>query len=305
MSSKLLSLAAFIMLFTVSAANADDWSLSDDRFENGCCEVECEPNHHLTFSGDFLYWRALQNGLDDCFCGKGTKDEWNPGYRVGLEISPICEGLDIAAYWTHFQNNSNRNSSDDDDIDSFSHWKLDYDTVDLLLGYKAKTNDYNYTPYVGLRGVMIDGKLHALFASCTCADAISDSITEQHHKEKFWAIGPKIGVKGDYTLGCNFGLYADVAVGILYGRFKLEANDFQTIPDPTDSGATCVHRHVDACQAVVDAAVGIQWKYSFCDSVEATVKLGLEHHRYFNQTHLGGYGDLCFDGGTLSVGLQF
>ncbi len=300
MLEKLMSLAVFISLFSINAANAEEWSYS----ENLCCDTGCVPNHHLTFSGDFLYWRVLQNGLDDCFCGKGTKDQWNPGYRVGLEISPLCEGVDIGAYWTHFKNNSKRNNSDDD-IDGFSHWKLDYDTIDLLLGYKVNKDDYDYTPYCGLRGVMIDGKLNALFANCTCESVISDSITEQHHKEKFWALGPKIGVKGDYNLGCNFGLYADFAVGILYGRFKLEANDFQLIPDPTDSGATCVHRHVDACQAVIDAAVGIQWKYSFCDSMEAIVKLGLEHHRYFNQTHLGGYGDLCFDGATVSVGLQF
>ena len=144
-----------------------------------------------------------------------------------------------------------------------------------------------------------------MFSNCTCRNVISDSITEQHHKEDFKGLGPKIGVKGDYTLGCNLGLYADVAIGLIYGRFHIQVNDFETIPDPTDSSAICTNRHVNACQAVVDAAIGIQWKYSFCDGMAALVKLGLEHHRYFNQTHLGSYGDLCFDGATLSLGLQF
>jgi hypothetical protein len=304
MSSKLLSLAAFITLFSVSAVNANDWCQVDDRSENSCCEVECKLYSHLTFSADLLYWRALQGGLDDCFCGQGIKTQWDPGLRLGLEISPLCEGMDIAAYWTYFDNKSNQGNRDDA-IDSFAHWRLNYETFDFLFGYKFNKNDFNYTPYAGLSVVYIDEKLNAIFSDCACTGVISDSITEQHHHERFRGIGPKFGVKGDYTIGCNFGLYADLGVGFLYGKFNIHANDFQTIPNPTDSGAFCSSRHINACQAVVDAAVGIQWKYSFCNSMEALVKLGLEHHRYFNQTRLGSYGDLCFDGATLSVGIQF
>ena len=304
MSSKFLNLALFMTLFAVSSASADDWCRSDGPFENACSEVECKSASHLTFSGDLLYWRALQGGLDDYFCGETIKDQWDPGYRVGLEISPVCEGWDMGAYYTHFQNKSNRND-ENDPVGSYTHFRLHYETADLVLGYSFKANDLSYTPYAGLRAVEIDQKFKALFANCFCEGEGIDSVTTLNHHEKFRGIGPKIGLKGDYNLGCHFGLFADLGAGFLYGKFDIHADDFQVIPNPTDSGAFCLSRHVNACQAFVDVAVGIQWQYAFCESLEVLVKLGLEHHRYFNQTCLGDYGDLCFDGATLSIGLEF
>ena len=122
----ILRLATFVMLFSVGAVHAGDW------FESSCCEVACKPCGKLTFTGDLLYWRTLQNGLDDCFCGQGVKDRWDPGIRVGLGIAPVCEGMSFDAYWTHFNNKSHHKT--DDPIDGFAHWKLDYDTFDILLG---------------------------------------------------------------------------------------------------------------------------------------------------------------------------
>lgn len=60
-----------------------------------------------------------------------------------------------------------------------------------------------------------------------------------------------------------------------------------------------------ACQAAVDAAVGLQWITCLCENKYLEFKLGLEHHRIFDYNQFGGYGDLCLDGATFSAAFLF
>jgi hypothetical protein len=280
---------------------------------NDCCvwEPDCGAlcNSTWTASGDFLYWRALQNGLSSGW-GPDIKDRWNPSYRLGLEYDS-ADRLSAASYWTSYNSRSTR-SKKKHEADDHVHWKLDYETIDGQLKYDFYTNSCStYSPFVGVRGAWIDEKLNAHFDDNDGCDdkglgSISNLIiTEQHHKEKFWGVGPYIGIGADWNLGSGFSIFGSIDVGILYGNFKITVDDIQTMGSEADPGTFCNRRHVRACQAFVDAAVGIQWERCLTDSMALILRLGAEHHRYFNHNQIGGYGDLCLDGGVFSAGLRF
>ena len=310
-----------ILVSVVGCVQADyeDSFTCEEIMINGPVDCNYCSNEWIV-SADFLYWRALQNGLE-CDCGPEIKDRWDFGYRIGLEYVFPCSDWDIAAYWTHLHNRTHQGDNDGDN----AHWKLKYDAVDLLFGYEcAKYSCLTYTPYIGLRGATIEEKLRADFDGCDCYDNSSISkynlsyndnrscgstngcmTTEQNHKEKFWGIGPQLGINAWWNLGCGFSLNGNLGVGFLYGHFQVNVHDFQKIPYPTDNGKCCIRRNIHACQAFADFTVGLQWERYLCNNVGVILQFDLEHHRYFNQNHIGGYGDLCLDGITFSAGITF
>lgn len=299
---KFLLIGLLGALLGLGQAYADDYvdfwaSNSHDSCEPACCEC-CD---NWLFNADLLYWRGMQNG-QECACGPDIKNRWNLGYRIGLENDAFFDCWDVAVYWTNLHSHSHQRDNDDD----HASWKLNYDTVDILFGHQFNTDCcFTYTPFVGLRGAWIDERLRAHFADCDCDDDVaSGGVTDQLHKERFWGVGPEIGIKADWDIGSGFSVYGGLGVGILYGNFKINVHDVDTIPDATDSGNFCVHRNFNTCQVIADISIGVQWKFCVCDKV-AVVRLGLEHHRYFNQNQIGGYGDLCLDGVSLSAGINF
>ncbi len=305
----LMGLLMLLSVTSMSYASYDNLSnpsssvLCDElQSDSICCEPACcTPCGDWIVTADFLYWRALQNGLE-CGCAPEIKDNWGPGYRIGLEYDTACNEWNIGTYWTHFHNDYKHKRHED----NFTHWNLKYDTIDVLVGYDISNNScFNYAPYIGLRGARVNETLKAHFDDCNCYSTLATSETDQNHKQKFYGIGPTIGINADYSLGCGFSLYGSVGAGMLYGNFKINVHDFETIPDPTDDGACCVNKSIHACQAFIDLALGVEWEHCFCNNMELTTRLGVEHHRYFNQNRIGGYGDLIFDGVTLSFGLKF
>jgi hypothetical protein len=263
-----------------------------------CCNSCCDS---WVLYGDLLYWRALQGGLE-CGCGPEIHHRWDLGYRIGLEYDPSCYGWDISAYWTHFHNHSHQGSDDED----FAHWKLEYDAIDIRFSYEiSSVYCFSFTPFVGVRGVRIHEKLKAHFGGCDCETDSEDISFDQDHKERFWGVGPEIGLEAKWPLRCGFSLYGELGVGLLYGRNKINVHDYETIPNPTDDGACCVDREIHACDTFADFAVGIQWEKCFCNDIKAIFKLGWEHHRFYNFNQIGGYGDLCLDGAILSAGIKF
>lgn len=301
------SLTLLFLLVATGRIQAQDNAHAFDCNDNSltcisdpCQPVCCEPCEDWLFSADLLYWRGLQNGLE-CGCGPDIDNRWNLGYRIGLENDYFCDCWDAAVYWTNFHSNSHKSRSNGDN----AHWKLRYNTVDILFGQKFyRDSCFSYTPFAALRGAWIDEKLTANFGPCSCDDDVTTGITDQSHREKFWGVGPVVGIKADWDIAPCFSVYGGVGIGLLYGKFKIKVRDTETITDPTDIESLCLDRNFHTCQVVADIAIGVQWRLCFCNKI-ALVRLGLEHHRYFNHNQIGGYGDLCLDGVSLSVGINF
>jgi hypothetical protein len=294
------------------------------------CQSCCEPCGKFYLSADLLYWTAHQSGINECFTlkdsdhidsrhvisrFKGKVEEpsrnWDLGYRLGLGYEFGCD-WNAAVYWTHFDSNSGKNHGHHHCF----NWKIDFDVVDVLLAKKIDAGScVTLKPFLGLRGAYIDQRVKTTFIGThedhsysDCAESsysygCVNNLAKTDNKSKFSGIGPLIGVEADWNLGCGVSVYANAAVGGLYGRFHLHLKQ----SDEFLGGADCcdVTQHSHSCHGVFDAGLGVRWATCLCNDMELLVQLGLEHHTYFNQNQFGNYGDLCLGGLTLGAGLSF
>jgi hypothetical protein len=89
---------------------------------------------------------------------------------------------------------------------------------------------------------------------------------------------------------------------VQYSYFKVRFDDSDTFSAPLSRVmASLNERKLHAFEPTVDLAFGIQWQSCIRDCMDFTIKLGFEHHEYFNQSHLGSHnGNYSLDGGALS-----
>lgn len=270
-------------------------------------------------SADLLYWRAFESGLDICvpnaicdtitadgtviskFSGKARDPhfKWNPGFRIGAGYE--LNNWDIIASWAHFHSHSHRSINQVTQV----NWNLDFDSLDILVGYESLNSCFTFKPFIGLRGARIDQRLHINEDPFLTSSSIIDdlSTTNTFNKQRFSGIGPIIGLEGDFNILCGFSFYAGASISCLYGTFDVLLSDCSQSINMIDSFR--IKKNLDASLAVGDASLGIRWKNCFCNNMKLILQLGLEHHRYFDYNRIGNYGDLSFDGVNFSVGLEF
>lgn len=265
------------------------------------------------FSSSFLYWRAAEEGIGNCGLLKTQEIngavisslqnkssdpnfKWTGGYRIALGYE-LSNTWDAAAIWTHYHNHHNKHCI------KTSHfcWKLDYDTIDLVLGYNwSPTSCFVVRPYFGLRGAQIDQKVN-LFSENGSLSQFSK--TQRHNKQDYTSMGPLLGVKGNWGMACGFSVYASAACSVLYGKFHVKLQNLSQLKRGV--ALSCAKRRLDGCTTVADLAFGIQYEKCCFDKTRLILSLGVEHHQYFNYNRMGSYGDLCLDGGTFSAGFIF
>lgn len=276
-----------------------------------CCASQSACCGQGFISADFLYWRAFEGGLDSCsssevsdivtpdgtvisiFRGKGRDPDfnWNPGFRVGAGYEFACSKWDIAAFWTHYNSHARG---------SHGHrprWNIDLDVIDALAAYDFNFDScFNFWPFIGLRAVQIEQKLHH-------GRPHRSTIFDSGNKERFQGIGPLLGLEADWDIGCSFSLFVEGSISWLYGNYHIKLIKLDEEVDAIDFCK--VRKNLEASLAGADVGLGIRWQNCFCKCMRLILQLGLEHHRYFDFNRLGGYGDLSFDGVNFSAGLEF
>jgi hypothetical protein len=286
---------------------------------------------YITSSGDVI----------SKFRGEGEDPhyDWEAGFRLGVGYE-FGNCWDVGVFWTHFHSNSKEREGSQHRL----RWKLDFEVLDIVAGYSYDIGScFAVRGFGGLRAARIEQKLRinskgradSYIANSSSYDSYSGSSSYSsfsdsypsinseifmddlsasgysssglttgsgHGKNKLMGVGPLIGIEGDWKLGCGFSLYANASFAVLYGNFRVHFNQSEKF---IDGGDFCnIKRRLHACQAVVDAGLGIRWETCICENI-VWFQLGLEHHRYFNQNRFGDYGDLCLDGGNFSAGFAF
>lgn len=298
--------------FTVANENEGITALSPSSTpiiaENACYAYVPSGNCHrprqfsADFIGEFLYWRALDNGFD-CGCSQLKNYDWNPGYRLGLwcqSVNSCCWG---GLIWTHYYQNPHRGCSDE----CSRFWKLRYQTLDGILGGAISLNScLSLNPYWGIRAAWISQKFFSVTKQeSKCSSNNFSLITETRDKANFNGVGPLIGLNADYKLNRCFNLFGNLALGLLYGNHQLKSFGSETFTNPEQKCICCQKKGIKASQLFFDAAIGIRWEQTFCKNWHLLYQIGLEHHRYFEFNHIECLSDLCFDGVNVSLGIGF
>lgn len=299
---KYLSLKIFLLL------GAGFGQLQAD-YTAGCCP----PCGEFFAAADFLYLKAFQGGLEFCHCSHSEsivtddmittsfqgntstpKFKWNPGFRVaaGYKTANQWKG---AIVWTDYRSKTTRHNGEDDRF----RWSLRFDTVDGIIAKDfACCSDLTVTPYIGIRGAWIDQKTRSYFA-----DGDIDFVSTGSNSSKFSGFGPLAGLKADWEMGCGWGIYADIALSSLWGKFRVRENELEAYS--SEENYENLRINLAACQFVIDSGFGISWSKELCNGSQFIVKIGFEQHRYFDHNQIGRYGDLVLSGGAISAGFNF
>jgi hypothetical protein len=285
--------------------------------------VNCIPAPYcqeVNIRGELLYWRAELGGLQSAF-GTTTIDttvaggittttvtekdvepdwKWRPGFRIGADYAFSC--FDLEADWTHYVGRATFHEDG-----QHGNWKIRYDTIDLLFGRRFSIAPcFYFKPFVGVRGARIrqtlKSNLETHFTSIIGDNTVS---TVKNDKEKFWGIGPELGLEADWYIACNFSLYGSVDVVSYYGQVRAKVRNTDTFTSTVSDGNGTIRRSFNTI--ATDAFFGIRWDKAWpvASEVLLTIKLGLEQHRIYDFSDLGSDGTLSMDGANLAASIGY
>jgi hypothetical protein len=292
---------------------------------NGSEELECvaKERPHFVPRGDLLYWVPQGSGLainfgqgsftrttDNGFVTTELTEEdldpsfkWNFGFRAGVGCEFDQNLWEVDALWTYFQSSGNSSQNQ-------GKWTVRLNQIDLDASYKSSVNDcLTLTPLAGLRGTQIHQHITSTLLTPIEIDSVTSyDIRTLNDKQKFNALGPLLGVNADYKVGRGFSVYGNTALGILYGSYHLNFDDFEIDNSSASQNSiySDIHKRMDAFDYNIDLVLGAQWETVFYQSFRLRAKLDVENHQYFNQIRLGeGWGNLSFSGATFSLSASF
>ena len=234
-------------------------------------------------------------------CDREPTSQWDPGFRLGA--GTVWDCFDIDVEWTHF-NGSAKYHEDE----QHGHWKLRYDVIDLMFGRRFWIGScVLLKPYIGVRGAQIHqslkSHLEAFFTGVTTNDVV---YADMDDKENFRGIGPEVGLRGYWLVGCDFSLYGKLNVVGYYGNVK--GHGYNT--DTFSNREVISNSRQKHCFNTIgtDAEIGIRWDKSICYccyEFALMLNLGLEQHRIYDFSQLGSDGTLSLDGGVFGAGVGF
>ena len=181
--------------------------------------------------------------------------KWDFGFKAGLFYNTTCDGWDVGLLWTRyhvgtsdhvdvqkettlsllplwsafqFRNAGNAPILFATKIDTF--WKLNLDLIDLDLGREFWTSKYlTFRPHVGLRYAHIDQSFEILHSGGSWHDNVNPDFNVNDTVKlgnSFKGIGLRSGLDTVWNLGCGFGLYGNLAISFVYGRFDVDHDEW-------------------------------------------------------------------------------
>lgn len=306
-----------------------------------CCESQ---KSGCRFYSDLLFWTAHSDGIGfttkpsdvlitDNFTKKSVVNptyDWRWGYRVGGECKFCCLPLTIQGSWIYLKSKAhgqrshnsgppeylgiypiwsmNPGSLASDYVSSAcSHWHLTTNIVDLNFQYDGVCpwHCIFIKPFLGVRFASLNQKLSAKYEG-----GIFYSGQDYNQLRcRFYGLGPRFGVNGEYELPCGFSIIGRAAFSPLYGRFRNNHRE-------TYLRNAIYHRSSQSNHFVLstDFEIGIRWKGTLVDCFpNMIVDVAWEGQEFFsaNRFNRGKYHffsknrALFLQGLTISTGLNF
>lgn len=310
------------------------------------CHKEVGPYFDL----EFLWLRAIEDGIDYAWSINETgtdryikpRDqgfEFDPGFRIGLGYNFGYDDWDLhfGYTWhsTHIHSSvKGRNIigiltllPDANSALSYvgyeygkSSWRNQFNVWDLDLGRNYYVGKHlAVKPMLGLKATYIRQHLHASFEDADLgAQAVAWDNISGRFKSKFWGIGPKIGMLGEWELGYGFSLFGNLHTAALYGQFKTKS-DLVAIATAGRVGAgpalvgSNSGGHISdefyRLRMMAYTAIGLEWSRCFWDWFNFSMHIGFEGQYWWQQMEFLNFnetapsGDLSLTG--INAGFRF
>lgn len=224
--------------------------------------------------------------------------EWDVGFKLGLGYRFPHDRWDLLLQVTSFQTHTDHEKKVGDNEVLFPlwqastvdglffakeakiHWRLHLGLVDLTLCKLYKVTDSLFlTPEMGIRGGPIRQKYYLEYKGEDFS-ARGDEII--HMKNKFFGVGPKLGLLGQWAFGRGFSLCANTVLSLLFGEFYVHQDEYVG-----KEKLLGVHDVFSSTAAIFEARVGMCWKRCFQGALKRlTLGVAWDELLFFSQNQL-------------------
>lgn len=286
--------------------------------------------------GSFIYWHTSEEGLDMAYVTP-THDAtpvpgavsyqdftYKPGFQVGIGFNT---GYDDWAGWVEYtwlhQSETTAQTAPTlpggaagtwTGSDWFvaaataptvsSTWKMHLDMLDAFFSrpYYQGTQ-LTVAPYAGIRALWIRQAFN-----------VNLNPYASNNKSNSWAIGPTVGTKGHWMLGCGFRFDGNAAASLLYTQYTTIAwSEVNNAANKTTAGTT----NYGTVRPVAQLGAGLGWgTYMYCQKYYFDLSARYDFNYFWNQNVMRPFaselvgrendrGDLTLHGLTVTARFDF
>lgn len=298
-----------------------------------------------TFFVDILAWKLREGSADNWaqeISPAGTTRTANvlgvpfgfsPGLRLGVVNSSALEHWDTVLSYTGFKTNASsqatvtsggiyspflgnfyvNNTSGTGFGPNYRsasvQWKLNFNIIDLELGYKFKIDQYlQLRPFIGIKGGWIYQKIYSSWVSPTVA--VNFTSATENLKNDFYGIGPAIGLDSTWaiytTTKSKFNLVGNFSGALLWGYWSFsdiyQNNAPLTVAINTDN--------INGASPMIRGFLGVEWA-TILSQANINIRLGYEAQIWFSQMqyysfNMGRLNNLMsLQGGVVGLSVNF
>lgn len=297
-------------------------------------------------------WSVNQTATDRFIKPKDQDFKFKPGFRIGVGYNLGYDDWDLHLsytwHYTHVKTSVNGQYIDgngtiigtltllpiNDGSLTFvayergkSRWQNQFNVWDLDLGRNYFVGKHlAVKPTLGLKGALIRQHLQAFLNNAdleeqgeqdTNVNVEWDNIAGRF-KSRFWGIGPKVGMSGEWELGAGFSLFGSFHTAALYGQFKTKSSvvaiaTSDRVGQDSDRVGTNDGGHINddfyRLRMMGYTSIGLEWSRCFWDWLNFRLHLGWECQYWWQQMEFLNFKDLSPDGDLsltgINAGLRF
>ena len=310
-------------------------AFSGSAYADDCCDPCGGWNAHV----DYLYWTVRNCQMDyavpyddddDDGLSIGSVKSVHPSYESGVRIGAHkdCGCFTYGIDYTWYRSDTTSTVIDTDGhlagsylVDDYTElsqgdidlargiYDLDYDVVDLIVGYDLCSGEcFDLSMFGGLKFAFIDQELETLYSSSTTIEGESNNYDQANLRSNMDAYGLQFGVNSDYNIWRCVDLYGLFSFDLFAANFD---RSFKYITTTDGGSTTTTHANLTAdCWDIVSAinlGVGLKYHVPNCyfKCVDATLSIGYEFHQWLNHPGFMKYtnesGEITFDHSLQSL----
>lgn len=196
-------------------------------------------------AADLLYWKPQVNGLTFATSHDKSlhpKFVYSEGFRFIYDCG-LCGTPDrIELCYTHFHSHADSCkqgqllptwihptfTKEGTVSKARAHWRVHLGLLDLLLHTSWQLGpSVQLRPSLGMRSAWVRQKLYLTYAG---GSLFANAEDELHMKNKFWGLGPTMGVEGRWTCYAGLAIDARVRGSLLRGNWYVHQDEDATTP---------------------------------------------------------------------------
>lgn len=263
----------------------------------------------------FLYWMPMEDNLEagaiintsEATTTQGEilnfNFDYKPGFKVGIGYGLESDHWEFSSEYLrlHSTMTTTPNLSQGEHIspiilmpqisgtnsyDSLQEtWHLTLDVLDAFLSrsyFNGTQLTFDY--FFGIRGAWIYQNVISQFGSIgnTVREiSTASGLVDSTLKSDSWAVGPRVGLQGNWILGKGIRIYGNGAADLLFTRYSLSRKEFSSLLNLTYNIS---QKMINTLRTHLDLELGFGWGTHFCDRKwHLDLSAGYGFQVFFNQ----------------------